>query len=205
VMIALTALLGFVPWVAGAAHIGGFAGGALAAWLLTDGPLRGGPAPAPVRVLAASVLVATVAGVGTAAVQLREPGDYCMRHLSRLEQVRGISAMELNNCAWTVAIADVATDDELSSALTLAERAVEKTGRKEATILDTLAELQFRMGDADAAIATIEEAMALQPQESYYSEQRRRFRGERPDRPPDPNSLPRFFDRDEPEDPGITV
>jgi hypothetical protein len=158
-----------------------------------------------VRALAASVLVATVAGVGAAAAQLRAPGEYCVRHIHRLEHVRGISAMELNNCAWNVAIADVASDDELSSALTLAERAVEETGRKEATILDTLAELQFRMGDANAAIATIEEAMALQPREPYYSEQRRRFRGERKDRPPDPNSFPPFFQHDEPEDPGITV
>jgi rhomboid protease GluP len=205
VMIGLTALLGFVPGIAGAAHIGGFFGGALAAWLLVDGPLRAGPAPAPVRALAASVLVATVAGVGAAAAQLRAPGEYCVRHIHRLEHVRGISPMELNNCAWNVAIADVASDDELTSALTLAERAVEETGRKEATILDTLAELQFRLGDANAAIATIEEAMALQPREPYYSEQRRRFRGERKDRPPDPNSLPPFFQREEPEDPGITV
>jgi membrane associated rhomboid family serine protease len=205
VMIGLTALLGFVPGIAGAAHVGGFLGGALAAWLLVDGPLRGGPAPAPVRALAASVVLATAAGVGAAGAELRAPGEYCVRQISRLEHVRGISAMELNNCAWNIAIADAATTEELESARALAERAVEDTRRKEPTILDTLAELQFRLGDAPAAIATIEEAMALDPNESYYSEQRRRFLGERQDRPPDPNTFPRWFRRDEPEDPGITV
>jgi hypothetical protein len=60
---------------------------------------------------------------------------------------------------------------------------VQETDRREATILDTLAELQFLTGEPEAAVATIEEAMALAPQEPYYAEQRRRFLGERSDRP----------------------
>ena len=61
------------------------------------------------------------------------------------------------------------------------------------SLIDTLAELQFQLGRPDEAVATIDRAIALDPEESYYREQRRRFRGERPadDRPPDPTFRPR--------------
>jgi hypothetical protein len=74
----------------------------------------------------------------------------------------------------------------------LAERAVTETGAAEATMLDTLAEVQFQLGWQAQAIATIDQAIAREPDESYYREQRRRFTGERPadDRPPDPALRP---------------
>jgi hypothetical protein len=59
-------------------------------------------------------------------------------------------------------------------------------------MLDTLAEVQFQLGWQEQAIATIDQAIAREPDESYYREQRRRFTGERPadDRPPDPALRP---------------
>ena len=69
-----------------------------------------------------------------------------------------------------------------------------------------LAELQFRLGDVEAAVATIEEAIALEPGESYYTEQRRRFLGERSDRPPPPGPFWRPVPSEPPkEEPGITA
>src|SRR5690606_30580450 len=79
----------------------------------------------------------------------------------------------------------------LEDALELAERAVRATRRRDPNLLDTLAEAQFRAGRPRAAVATIEEAIALAPHERYFREQRRRFLGERPadDRPPPPDGL----------------
>ena len=45
-------------------------------------------------------------------------------------------------------------------------------------ILDTLAEVQFRRGDAAAAIESIDKAIALDPEDSYLREQRAKFLGE---------------------------
>jgi membrane associated rhomboid family serine protease len=207
-MLGLTALLGLVPGIAGAAHLGGFFAGVLSAWLLVDGPLGSRPAPIPVRALAACVLLATAASVGTAATELRTPGRSCVRLLPQLKLSRQVSVMALNNCAWTVAIAESATPQDLESALGLAERAVEETQRKEPTMLDTLAELQFRMGKTEDAVATIDEAIAIDPAEPYYTEQRKRFLGERKDRPPPPGPFQRLIPlkpEEPPEDPGVTA
>jgi hypothetical protein len=95
----------------------------------------------------------------------------------------------------------------------LAERAVTDTKRSEATILDTLAEVQFGLGMDAAAIRAIDEAIALEPDETYYQEQRRRFAGERArgDRPEyippifrKPNEVdPPVEAEPEPEEPGL--
>jgi membrane associated rhomboid family serine protease len=183
-MLAVSFLLGtLVPFIAGAAHVAGFAAGALVAALLSDRDLRVRRAPAPVRALAALVVAATVAGIAAAASELMAPGDFGARHLARIANLPGISPEELNNQAWFVAIDERSSREQLLAALSLAERAVRETDRREATVLDTLAELQFLTGEKNAAVATIEEAIALAPREPYYAEQRRRFLGERKDRP----------------------
>lgn len=191
VMLAVSALLGsVVPIIAGAAHVAGFAAGALCAALLAERPLRARAAPAAVRALAALVVAATLASLGVAGAQLAG-GDYAARHLARLGSLPNISPGELNDRAWFVAIDEASSPAELAAARRLAERAVRETDRRVPTILDTLAELQFLTGERDAAVATIEEAMALDPREPYYSEQRRRFLGERSDRPDPRDPLPR--------------
>ncbi len=57
-------------------------------------------------------------------------------------------------------------------------------------VLDTLAEALFQSGNRLGAILTIDEAIRLVPDDPYFSEQRRRFTGERAadDRPPPPGS-----------------
>ena len=99
-------------------------------------------------------------------------------------------------------------------ALQLAERAVAQSGRLDATILDTLAEVQFQLGHPERALVTIDEAIARAPDEDedYYREQRRRFLGERgrDDRPPPPTPAfpwgePPTREAPAPRDGGITV
>ena len=100
----------------------------------------------------------------------------------------GMTAQELNNYAWTIAIKPESTREQLEAALKLAERAVATTRRGDPTLHDTLAEVHFQLGRPDLALAIIDEAILRAPDEPYYREQRRRFTGERSpdDRPPDP-------------------
>ena len=72
----------------------------------------------------------------------------------------GVSAEELNNRAWLLATQPNATPEALAVALILAERAVEETERRDPTILDTLAEVQFQLGHPERALVIIDEAIA---------------------------------------------
>jgi hypothetical protein len=166
-----------------------------------------------IRAMCGVLLTATVFSVATAGMDVFTDGNAAARYAARKSRLPGISPLELNDYAWMIATAPEVTQDELEAALSLAERAVAETGRSEPTILDTLAEVQFGLGrDADA-IHTIDEAIALEPDDDYYREQRRRFTGERA-RDDRPEYIPPMF-RDpnethppveiEPEDPGLTV
>lgn len=205
----LSIAMGFAPVIAGAAHLGGFLVGGLLMALL--GARRVGPRAEPpwMRAAAAGVVAATVLAVVTAGLEIAAPGDYKARQIERIAGLPGISPMELNDRAWSVAVDDDSTLDHLASARLLAERAVEQTERQESALLDTLAELQFLLGESELAVQTINEAIALTPgdESDYYREQRRRFTGERDaDDRPDPSSLwGPLFDRPAPEGPDVTV
>ena len=64
------------------------------------------------------------------------------------------NAEALNQIAWTIADMPGLEQRDLDLALKLADRAVELTGGNEASILDTLARVQFDKGDVAAAITT---------------------------------------------------
>ena len=212
VILAVNAVLGLaLPFIAGAAHLGGFAAGfAAAAAVGWRGPgLR--PAPTWVRAAASTAGLAVLVSLGAAGGELFVEGDYLARHAARLAGLPRVDPIQLNDRAWLIAISPDSPPARIEAALLLAERAVEETGRSEPTILDTLAELQFLLGSREAALATIDEAIAGAPDEPYYREQRRRFAGERApdDRPapplpggPGPGEQPLPVD---PEEPGITV
>jgi hypothetical protein len=175
-----------VPIIAGAAHLGGFVSGALTTALIAGRPVGRRPSPDWIRGLASAVVGLTVVAVGMAGFELMRPGDALARYTARLGTLPGISPEELNDHAWFVAIDPDSTPEHLRAALELAERAVAETDRGEPTILDTLAELQFLLGWNQEAIETIDEAIDRAPDEPYYREQRRRFLGEREDRPEGP-------------------
>lgn len=78
----------------------------------------------------------------------------------------------LNALAWYCATADM----YLKESLEAAKRAVAKEPENTA-ILDTLAEVYFRMGRKKDAVATIERAIAIDPDDTYLQGQRDRFQG----------------------------
>jgi len=76
----------------------------------------------------------------------------------------------LNGLAWYCATADL----QLEDALIAARRAAELEPKNTA-ILDTLAEVLFRLGRPKEAVTTIDRALALDPEDAYLRGQRARF------------------------------
>jgi hypothetical protein len=115
---------------------------------------------------------------------------HALRLLNTRPALNSTSILHDNEVAWFIATEGEPTPGGLDLAVALADRAVEATGRRNANILDTLAEALFRAGDRLAALLTIDEAIQLAPAEPYYREQRRRFTGERDadNRPAPPGS-----------------
>ena len=195
-MLGFSALLSLLPFIAGAAHAGGFAGGFAAATGLAWNHLGSRrPSPSWVRAAAGATLAVSVAAVGAAGFELMRPGDFGARYVARLGRLPGVTPEELNNAAWSIAVDPNSSRELLESALLLAERAVEDSERSAPHILDTLAEVHFQLGDREAALAAIEEAILQKPDDDYYQEQRRRFLGER-----DPEDRPYFDPTPAPED-----
>jgi hypothetical protein len=178
ILLAINGVLGvLVPFIALAAHAGGLIGGA-AATAAVSRRISTGP-PRWVQATCGLLILATAMSLTTAGLDVFADDDAVARYAMRWANLPGISPHELNDRAWFIAISPNSSPRELEAALLLAERAVSETQRSEATILDTLAEVQFALGMTHAAIATIEEAIAQQPDDPYYQEQLRRFTGER--------------------------
>jgi len=180
----------FVPFIAGAAHIGGFLAGYAAARLMVSDALLGRPVGVPVRLAAAVALAAVPLSAVAVTPLLQRDIGALERHGLRLLQSEGGTAMDANNVAWVMVTESDPSDMGLQVAAALAERAVEETGRRDPNSLDTLAEVLFVSGDVAGAVMLIDEAIELSGGARYFVEQRRRFIGERApdDRPAPPGS-----------------
>lgn len=177
-------------FIAGGAHLGGFAGGYAAAfWLGIARPDAPRVEPRLRLAALAGMVAAGALGFGVVPLARHEPAAL-ERHAERLANVPADPFLYLhdNAAAWFIATEGKASARALELAVVLAERAVDSTGRLHPGVLDTLAEAQFQSGDRVGAIMTIEEAIALAPFDAYFAEQRLRFTGERApeDRPPPP-------------------
>ncbi|MGE5176120.1 MAG: DUF1028 domain-containing protein [Hyphomicrobiales bacterium] len=94
-------------------------------------------------------------------------GEALRRALARQEN----DPSTLNGLAWTCATNDVHLDDALDAAKRAVALEPKNTG-----ILDTLAEVWFRRGDAAKAIEVESGALALAPDDAYLKGQLARFR-----------------------------
>ncbi len=182
-------LPGWLPETAGLAHIGGFLAGGFAALCMRESARKF------VLVGAAATAIAATAAFGAVAHELVDPAGGLVRR-ARAQLARPIvSVGEANNLAWSIATSESPKEQALALAEQLASDAVMITGRREPTLLDTLAEVYFAQGRSEEAIATIDEAIVLAPGVPYYEEQRRRFTGERaaedrPEAPVEPSRAP---------------
>jgi hypothetical protein len=80
----------------------------------------------------------------------------------------------INEYAWWCLRHDV--DLEVAEAITRQGVAAAASGREKAMLLDTLAEIRARLGDARAAAALCEQAAREAPENPYYLRQAARFR-----------------------------
>jgi len=183
-----------LPFVAGWAHIGGFAGGYLAARIVAPGAFRPRPSPVWLRRAALATGLAVVVAFAAATPLVLRAGWAFNRHAENVLALDAVGAMTLNNLAWRIATETTALPDAPLPAIDLASRAVDETERANPDYLDTLAEVQFLAGDASSALDTIDEAIEIAPWDDYFREQRDRFIGlrARDDRPDSP-SLPWFL------------
>lgn len=79
-------------------------------------------------------------------------------------------AMASNNLAWMYA----RCDRKLDEALELAYRATSLSPRS-AIYLDTVAEIQYRLGQPQQAIATVQDCLRLEPRDQHYQDNLQRF------------------------------
>lgn len=107
----------------------------------------------------------------TARAEKLRVGDALVRTLAMEE----VDAGTLNGLAWFTAINDIYLDQALEAA----QRAV-ALEPEDSNILDTLAEVQFRLGNSAEAIRVEERALEIAPGDQYLTEQLARFRGESP-------------------------
>lgn len=184
-----------LPVVAAAAHLGGLALGLAATAAVARSALAGRPAGSwllAADAVLAALLAASLLLVGRV---VAEGSPAYARSGARLLRSESVPPHLLNDFAWLVVTEGTPRREDVAVALELARRAAGATGRRDPNVLDTLAETYFAAGDVEAAVETIDEAIALAPEEPYFREQRRRFLGERPpeDRPEPPRRplLPR--------------
>jgi len=95
-------------------------------------------------------------------------GDALRTTLSRQDA----SAGTLNALAWYCATSDLFLEESLAAAKRAADLEPENSG-----VLDTLAEVLFRLNRRDEALEAIERALALDPDDAYLLRQRTRFLG----------------------------
>ena len=95
-------------------------------------------------------------------------GETLRKTLARDDATAGM----LNALAWYCATADVYLEESLEAAKRAVALEPENTG-----IMDTLAEVRYRMGRTKEAIETIDRAIAIDPEDNYLREQRKKFAG----------------------------
>jgi len=216
-----TAIGALHPGIAGWAHAGGFAAGALATLGLAGPALLRRPVGARLRAGVLALGLATLLSFAfLVPLWARDPeavarlGEHLLRSSRELP-------LQWNEVAWRIATETRADARGLRIAVDLAERAVDSTDRVNPDLIDTMAEARFQAGDAEGAVRDIDEAIALverygplleYPDLDYFREQRRRFTGEREpdDRPAPPQYGWPFFEAPVPlpfvpEEPSITL
>jgi Tfp pilus assembly protein PilF len=84
-----------------------------------------------------------------------------------------------NNFAWALVYDLDPKDRNCERGLSLAQRAVEGSQRREASHLDTLAEAYRCGGNYDQALSTLDEALALSPENDFYKTHRAEIAAEK--------------------------
>jgi len=177
-----------VPFVAGAAHAGGFAMGYLVTRsLIVSGRILPTPGVGARRIAAATLVAVVLAALAMLPLLQRDPGAL-ERHGVRVLHMPDPSVRYDNEAAWRMLTESEISESGVQVAVLLALRAARRSDWRDPNVLDTLAEALFASGDVGGALEVIDQAIFLGRGHPYFVEQRRRFTGERDakDRPAPP-------------------
>ncbi len=83
----------------------------------------------------------------------------------------------LNRYAWRMTELDTNLTDALRKIQTAVDMDAGKDSVRRAMIMDTKAEVLWKLGRTREALAVIDECIALQPNDDYYTKQKRKFLG----------------------------
>ncbi len=199
-----------VPFVAGAAHIGGFALGYLTTRLfITEGRVQPRPGLGVRRLAGATVFVTLLAIVAPLPLVRGDPAAM-ERHGLLVLKMEDSAVRYDNEAAWRILTEGETRESGVQVAVLLALRAARRSDWRDPNVLDTLAEALFASGDAYSALEVIDQAIFLSRGYRYFVEQRRRFTGERDpdDRPAPPEEgwyrqLPDSLEEPDSEDPWV--
>jgi rhomboid protease GluP len=162
-----------VPQIDVAAHLGGFASGALVTLLLcrereSIQPQR--PTPLLQQALAAALCLVFAIALGQALMRgLAQHPEDVARVEEALADEQASDPAGLNAVAWHYATAHEATLEELELARSAAERAAELSP-DEIEISDTLATVYHRLGESDRAIELERRVLARDDKPFFYSQ-----------------------------------
>lgn len=81
----------------------------------------------------------------------------------------------LNGYAWRMTELELDLDNALEKALVAVELVKSEDEETRAQVIDTLAEVYWKLGNTRKAIDTIKKAIALQPEDTYYQDQLKKF------------------------------
>ncbi|MDE0886057.1 MAG: rhomboid family intramembrane serine protease [Myxococcota bacterium] len=176
-----------IPFVAGAAHAGGFVAGYLVTRRMVD-PERGLrlSGPGTRRLAALAVLLLAISVFSMLPLVARDP-EAMERHGIRVLQMQEAWPGLDNETAWRMLTESQPREAGVEVAVLLALRAAQGSFWRDPNVLDTLAESLFAAGDIPGAAQVIEEAIFLSRGHRYFMEQRDRFLGFRdPEDRPEP-------------------
>ena len=182
VIIGINLVIGLaVPNIDHWGHGGGLAAGMAATLLLT---LRWPPLdPAPrkdrlLRPLAYALLAVTISGLAWSGYRAAFGGPADLTVLGRqMMEDPDADPVMLNNHAYMIAISPDATREQLEMALAMAQRAHDQQPN-DAYIMDTLGQVQWRLGNVDEAIDLARRSLGAEPNaqlRSMYATQLARF------------------------------
>ncbi len=90
--------------------------------------------------------------------------------------IQQVSSSLLNGYAWRMTELDQNLENALERVTQgIALLAEDASARDKAGIMDTKAEVLWKLGRIDQAVAIMDECITLQPNESYYQEQKSKF------------------------------
>jgi len=178
-IIAVNGALPFlVPIIDLWAHVGGAAGGLVAAFVAYPTGPRLDPRR-PEGFGAKAIAAVGIAAHLIAGWQASEWGDQDQAERAFARVLEGTAdPLTLNNLAWFVAIDPSAARGELELAAQIAERAV-RLAPERPEVLDTFATALARLGELERAVELEQRAIALSPRDPIYWGQLARFLGKR--------------------------